>query len=152
MPTESERNQQILRRWFEGGVWNTDDVEAAEAYIDAHYAPQGRAYGLGGTFVEGPAAFKGFRRAFVAAFAALHFEVTHSLAEGPLVAMRWVATMTTHEGAEHELQGGGFSRLEDGRIVECWNLIDFGEFLERVRGERSGASLEAFMEHQAALA
>ena len=107
------------------------DVRAAEAYIDAHYAADGRAYGLGGTFVRGPAAFKEFRAAMVARFPDIRFSVDELLTAGDRVAVRFTGRMT-YDGTPVELQAGAFVVMRDGQIVEARNLVNFVELLEQV--------------------
>ena len=34
---EEERNVEIMRRWFDGGVYGAPSTEAGDAYIDEHY-------------------------------------------------------------------------------------------------------------------
>ncbi len=126
-----KQNAEIVRTWFEGGVWGNPDVRAAEAYIDAHYAADGRAYGIGGTFVEGPAAFKEFRAAMVARFPDIRFSVEEVLTTGDSVAVRFTGRMT-YRGIAAELPAGAFVVMRDSQIVEARNLVNFLDLLEQI--------------------
>ena len=140
----ADRNVEIVRRWFEGGVWGNPDAEAAEAYIDAHYAKDGRAYGLSGSYVTGPPAFKQFRAAMVARFPDIAMEVNHILAEGDEVAVRFTATMT-HGEKTVEFQACAFVEMKDGQITRAWNTVNFLEWFEQI-GLVPEGSLPTFLE------
>lgn len=127
----AKRNVDIIRGWYEGGVWNTHDVAAANAYIDKHYAATGRVYGLGESFVEGPEVFKAFRRGLLAAFPDLTVKVLHYMGQDDMVSVYFVARMT-HAGKPLELSGSGFARLEGEQVVEAWNTLAVAELLEQL--------------------
>ena len=136
---EAQRNVEIMKGWYQV-VWN----ERNSAYIDEHYAADGKAYGLGDSYLEGPAAFKGFHQAMLTKFPDMHVELVHCIGQGDLVALEFHATMT-HNGKPITLRGGGFTRLKDGKIIEAWNHVDFLELLEQM-GAAPAGSLQAMLE------
>ncbi|MCA9621546.1 MAG: ester cyclase [Myxococcales bacterium] len=134
-----------MRRWFDGGVYGAPSTEAGDAYIDEHYAKDGRAYGLGNQFVEGPAPFKAFRDAFVGAFSDLTFDMKHCFAKGDLVTLYWEASAVARAtGQPLAFAGGGIVRMKNGQIVEAWNLVNFHDLLEQLGEVPEGAILTAF--------
>ncbi len=138
------QNEAIMKEWFEGGVWGASDDASAEAFIDAHYAEDGRAYGLGDSFVEGPAHFKQFRTAMAAAFPKQVFEVTHIHAHDDQVWLRWEATLTSAGGETYSLIGGGLLEMADGKIVKAWNLVNFLDMLESMGTVDAGSLVKGF--------
>ena len=129
---EVDRNVQILRDWYQK-VWNEKDP----SFIDQHYAADGKAYGLGAQYVEGPEPFKAWQKALVGMFPDLRIELQHCFGFEDKVAVHFRATMT-YQGREVELRGGGVTRLVDGKIVEAWNLVDFLELLEQMGNVPAG--------------
>lgn len=149
-PSEEEKNKAIMRRWFDGGVYGAASLDDALAFVDAHYAPHGKAYGIGDQYLEGPAPFRGFVTHFLAAFDH-RFEVQHMLAEGDLVFTHWTAALTSRRtGQKAELMGGGIVRMKDGQIIEAWNLINFLELLEQLDELAPAAVARLFQSHAVA--
>ena len=122
----SAENKAMVRRWFEE-VWNKGRVAA----IDELLAPNGLVHGLGGD-MQGPAAFKPFHAAYRDAFPDVKIELEDLIAEGDKVAFRWSAT-ATHRGnglnfaatnRPVRFSGMGVIRVENGKLVEGWNIFD----------------------------
>lgn len=137
-------NQEVMRRWFGGHVWGNEDHEAAEAFIDAHYAADGKAYGIGGQFVEGPDGFKAFRRAVSAAFPKQSFELTHLHAHDDMVWLRYEGKLTTRAGDTYILVGGGPLEMANGKITKAWNMVNFLELLEEAGAIQPNALIDGF--------
>ena len=147
---DEAKNMAIMRRWFDGGVYGAASLEDALAFVDAHYAPQGKAHGIGDAYLEGPAPFKGFVELLLAAFEH-RFEVQHMMAQGDLVFTQWTAKLTSRkDGRKAELLGGGLVRMENGQIVEAWNLINFLELLEQLDEVPAAAVARLFQNHAVA--
>ena len=123
---EVERNIEVIKGWYQK-VWN----ERNSDYIDQHYAPDGKAYGLGDSYLAGPAAFKAFHEAMLRKFPDIRVELQQCFGCDDRVALHFSAKMT-HQGRTVELVGGGITRLRDGKIVEAWNVIDFLALLEQM--------------------
>ena len=119
-------NKALVRKWFDE-VWNKGRTEA----IGEMLAPRGVVHGVGPDMV-GPAGFKSFHSAYRDAFPDVRVEVHDMVAEGDKVAFRWTAT-ATHKGGglgfaatgkRVVFEGMGLVRVENGMLVEGWNLFD----------------------------
>lgn len=113
------RASDVMRRWFRD-VWCEGRPEA----IQALFAPDGLAHGVGPAPLRGPQEFLGFWRGFRATFSDIHIEVLDALDEGPRTAVRCVATLR-FQGRPARLEGMCVATIEGGKIVECWNTWDF---------------------------
>ncbi len=126
----SEANKQLLKRWFEQ-VWN----QKRESAIDEMLSEHGKSYGFPETdsVLVGPDAFKAIHRTFRGAFPDVRVEIEDIIAEGDRVAIRWHASMThlgdhlgfAASGKKAAMPGSSFAIVEDGKIVEGWNYMDF---------------------------
>lgn len=126
-----EENKTLIRRWFEE-VWNRGRADA----IDEMFAEDGVAHGLADEAdgaLRGTAGFKVFHQNFRDSFPDIVVTVEDMVAEGDKVAAR-CGVRATHTGdglgfaATHkaiEITGIVIARIEDGKIVECWNNFDF---------------------------
>jgi predicted ester cyclase len=133
----SEKNKELVRRWFEQ-VWN----QKSEAAIDEMFSPEGKAYGFPEPdSVADAEAFKGLHRDFCGAFPDLQFTLEDIVAEGDMVAVRW-RVEATHKGnqlgfpASHRratLTGSSFLRIGQGRILEGWNQMDMVGLFRRLQ-------------------
>ncbi|MCC2669987.1 MAG: hypothetical protein K0Q72_2458 [Armatimonadetes bacterium] len=132
-------NKALARQWFEE-VWCRHRADA----ITEMMAPDVIAHGLGdGTDpFRGPEPFVEFHRKFCGAFPDLHLAVEDVLGDGDLTAVRFTAS-GTHSGAGLDLpptgrpvrfEGMAFTRWQDGRIVEGWNLVDFPTMTRQLTG------------------
>lgn len=111
----------LIYRWFDE-VWDKGQEET----IDELYAADGKAWGIGDTFLEGPDAFKGMHRLFHESLSDIQCNVEDVIAAGDRAAMRGTLTMTHRaSGKTIILQGGCFIRVRDGQISEAWNTWDF---------------------------
>jgi steroid delta-isomerase-like uncharacterized protein len=122
----SEDIKGIVRRWFDE-VWTGGSV----ASIDALMAPSCVVHGLGGE-MRGPEAFKPFHSAYRNAFPDVKINVDHMVSEGDIVAARW-SGIGTHRGdglgfpatgRQVKLSGMTFVRIQNGKLVEGWNVFD----------------------------
>lgn len=127
----SKENKALVQRWFDE-VW----TEGRVASIDALMAPSCMVHGLGED-TRGPEGFKPFHAAYRSAFPDVKISVDHMVAEGDVVAARWSGT-GTHSGdglgfpatgKQVRLSGMTFARVQNGKLVEGWNVFDqFGMF------------------------
>ena len=122
----SEENKAIIHRWFEE-VWTGGRVSS----IDALMAPECVVHGLGEN-MRGPEDFKPFHSAYRRAFPDVRIAVDDIIAEGDIVAARWSGT-GTHSGdglgfpatgRQVRLSGMTFARVQNGKLVEGWNIFD----------------------------
>jgi steroid delta-isomerase-like uncharacterized protein len=134
----SEANKLLLRRWFEE-VWN----QKSEAAIDRMFGKDGKSHGFPepDSVLVGPEAFKAVHRVFLGVFPDLHVEVEDVVAEGDRVAVRWQATMTHRgdhlgfpaSGKKETLDGSSFLIVKDNQVVEGWNQMDLGAFMQKLQ-------------------
>ena len=121
----SVEDKVLIRRWFEE-VWNQGRVAA----IDEMLAQHAVIHGLGED-MHGPAGFKPFHSSYRSAFPDV-IQVHDVVAEGGMVAARWSGT-GTHQGDGLGFAATGkvvwfngmtFVRVEEGKVVEGWNVFD----------------------------
>ena len=133
----SEQNIALVHRWF-AEVWNKGNEEV----IDELFAQDGLAHGLGPQPIRGPAEFKQMHRAFLASFSEIRAEVNDVIAVGDMVSLRATISMKHNTtGKTGNISGGGFMRIEEGKIAEAWNAWDFIGFFAQ-----TGALPEDVME------
>jgi steroid delta-isomerase-like uncharacterized protein len=122
----SAENKVMMRRWFEE-VWNRGRVAA----IDEMLSSQATIHGLGPEGLD-VAAFKQFHTRYRSAFPDVRIHVEDVIAEGDKVAVRWSGT-GTHQGNDlgfpatgNSIQFTGMTigRVENGKLVEGWNVFD----------------------------
>jgi len=122
----SAQNKALLQRWFDE-VWNQGRADA----IDELMAPDAVVHAATGP-LRGPAEFRPFQAAYRSAFPDVHLRLEQIVAEGDMVAARWIAT-GTHQGdglgfaatgRRAEFQGMVFARIRDGQFVEGWDCFD----------------------------
>ena len=122
----SDANKALVHRWFEE-VWSKGRVAA----IDEMLASHGVVHGLGAD-AHGPEGFKPFHAAYRSAFPEVTIQVDDIVAEGDIVAARW-SGWGTHRGEglgfaatgrQVRFSGMVFVRIENGQLVEGWNIFD----------------------------
>jgi predicted ester cyclase len=131
-------NVEFMRRWFEE-VWNNRNGDA----IDKMFAIDGVANGLkddAGNTVVGPAGYKPFHAAFLSAFPDLKVAIEDTVSEGDKVALRCRVTGThcgdgigvTPCNTPVDFTFMTIVRIEDGKIAEAWNNVDFMEMYQQL--------------------
>jgi steroid delta-isomerase-like uncharacterized protein len=130
----SIENRALLRRWFDE-VWNTGSAAAINQMLASHAVVHG--FGID---LRGPEAFKPFHSAYRNAFPDVTIKVDDVVAEGDLVAARW-SGKGTHRGEglgfpatgrRVDFSGTVFARIEQGKIVEAWNMFNQLEMLQQL--------------------
>ena len=134
----AEANELLLQRWFDE-VWN----QQSEAAIDAMFHPQGKSHGFPemDSVLVGPEAFKTVHRSFCGAFPDLRVAVEDIVSEGDRVAVRFRVEMTHQgdhlgfpaSGKKTALTGSTFAIVKDGKIVEGWNYMNLGAFMQHLQ-------------------
>jgi predicted ester cyclase len=122
----SAENKALVVRWFEE-VWN----QRRAAAIDEMFAAGGVVHGLGPD-MHGADGFKVFHATFLEAFPNLRVKIDDMIAEGDQVAYRLTADVVHGGGSlgfaatnrSARFTGMGIARIQDGKIVEGWNLLD----------------------------
>jgi steroid delta-isomerase-like uncharacterized protein len=137
----SEQNKAIVRRiseevWNQGKLNVADELYASD-YVD-HNAPPGSPGGLAG--------FKGTVTMLRASFPDLVLTLDQTLAEGDRVAIRQTIR-GTHKGpfmgvaaTGKQVSFGGmvFVRIENGKVVERWGIIDVPGLMGQLTGGGGG--------------
>lgn len=117
---------ETVRRFLDE-VWNAHDLERFPEFVspDVRFHPP-----------RGPSRdhdqYRAMARDFLAAFSDLRFEVERIAAEGPLVAVQLVIVGTNDgpfrgrraSGRAVRVAGRPWARVENGRIVEFWQVFD----------------------------
>ena len=117
-------NARLVRQVIEE-IWNAGDLELADQVFAPDYINHG---GLIPDLVRGPEAIKISVALYRLAFPAFRVAVVDLLAQGPSVALRWVAhRLPGHDGASDApdrdpdtLRGMTFARMNAGLIQESW--------------------------------
>jgi steroid delta-isomerase-like uncharacterized protein len=134
----AEANKLLIQRWFDQ-VWN----QRSESAIDAMFHPQGKSHGFPemDSVLVGPEAFKSVHRSFCGAFPDLHVSLEEILSEDDHVAVRFKVDMTHQgdhlgfpaSGKKATLAGSTFAIVKDGQIIEGWNYMNLGAFLQKLQ-------------------
>lgn len=131
-------NVEFTKRWFDE-VWNNQNADV----IDEMFAEEGIGHGIhnpDGSPVVGPKDYKPFHKNFITAFPDLKVTVEDSVTEGDKIAVR-CRVNATHCGegigvvpcnTPVEFTFMSIIRIENGKIVEAWNNIDFMEMYKQV--------------------
>ena len=131
-----QKNKALARRVFDE-IWSRGELELADELLSADFV--GRPGGLGEPF-RGPAGAKAFIGRLREGFPDITFAVEEMIAEGDLVATRWLAT-GTHDGEfmgiepsnrRVEFSGMTILRCENGLIREGWTQTDAVTLLRQV--------------------
>lgn len=125
VPAE-ERNKALARVWFDE-VINERNLDA----IDRSYADDYVHHGPGGATMRGIAAAREFASRILAASNDRHATVERQIATGNLVVTHFVShgrltgPFLGHDpsGKEWTTEGMSISRIENGKIVEDWEVV-----------------------------
>jgi steroid delta-isomerase-like uncharacterized protein len=134
VPSESERNRALAKRWFQE-VWNErrdqtlDELFAADAIGHTENGDQGREE------------FKTGRAGLLDAFPDMHVAVEDTSADGDHVVVRWRARGTHFgsglgipaSGRPADFRGMTWLTFKNGVIVEGWDSWNLGRLLESLK-------------------
>ena len=112
-------NKEIVRRFvdeYQTGASESAFAELLHPDVVDHSRPPGIAPGAEGVRPQ----FEGFR----AALPGFHATILDQVAEGDKVVTRKVFRGTPNGGEEVEIKVIDIVRVEAGRIVEHWNVVD----------------------------
>jgi steroid delta-isomerase-like uncharacterized protein len=136
----SEKNKNLVRRWFEE-VWDKGRLSA----IPEMFAQSGRAHGFPDpdSVINSAEEFAEHCKAFREAFPDVRISVDDLIADGDKVAVRWTATMThTGDGLGFPatskkvlVSGSSFLICGNGQILEGWNYMDLTRMRLQLQGK-----------------
>ena len=124
----AEENKALVRRWFED-LFNTGNLDVAEEIIAQDHALHDPNLP---DLPSGPEGDKQIVNLYRSAFPDTRITVEGQMAEGGMVATRWVAR-GTHEGElmgipasgnRAEVHGITVNRTSGGKIAETWSVYD----------------------------
>ena len=124
MPADDHKT--VMRRWV--GAWNAQDLDAAEELLAAEFVR----HDANLPDVVGPQAEQQHIADTLSAFPDLHFEIEQLIADGDLVAARYLV-QGTHQGEFLGIPGTGRPvaiqavesyRLAGGKLAEQWVVMD----------------------------
>jgi steroid delta-isomerase-like uncharacterized protein len=131
-----ETNRNVVRRWIEDGLGKGNMAVAAETF-----APDCRIRLVGAPQdMRGPDAFLAFLGPIAGAFPDLRMSIDEQVADGDRVMTRWTAT-GTHKvdlmgakptGKQVTFSGVACDRIDGGRVVERWEIMDQLGLLQQV--------------------
>jgi steroid delta-isomerase-like uncharacterized protein len=119
----------LIRRWFDE-VWNQGRTETIDELFPDHAVMWG--VGRPEQSSRGAAEFKVFHQTMHGACPDVKIELDHVIEQGDTAFTRWTVTAThTGEGLgipatnrKVKIQGMSACRVQNGKIVEGWNLWD----------------------------
>ena len=124
MPADDHKT--VIRRWVE--AWNAQDLDAAEELLAAEFVR----HDANLPEVVGPQAERQYIADTLTAFPDLHFEIEQLIADGDLVAARYLV-QGTHQGEflgipgtgrPVSIQGVESYRLAGGKLAQQWVVMD----------------------------
>jgi steroid delta-isomerase-like uncharacterized protein len=135
----SQQNKAVVDRFIQE-LFSEGRLEAADEYLADGFVNHDPFPG----FPPGRDGMKQAGALFRAAFPDWHSTVHELLAERDKVVERFTARGTHRAefmgipatGRSVEMDGINIFRLEDGRIVERWGVLDQAGLMQRLRGER----------------
>lgn len=124
----SEKNKALVRRAVDE-VWNRGNFAIVEDIVSNDFVVHGT---TSAGEIHGAEGISQFYGALRQAFPDLEFTIEDQIAEGEHVVTRWRAT-GTHQGPfaglpptgnQVTVTGIDIDRLVDGKVVECWPVMD----------------------------
>jgi predicted SnoaL-like aldol condensation-catalyzing enzyme len=117
-PSELEKNKQLVRNFIED-VLNKHYIAAADKYFFAQKPIKHNQK------VMGTDGFKEARQRFFKEFPDSHTTIDHIVAEGDQVFAMLTTTATNKQtGKRVTIKSADLYRIENGRIVEHWDVVE----------------------------
>lgn len=125
--------EDFMKNWFDR-LWNRNDpMEKVREAFDEFWCVQAEVGGLGGEPLTNTEAVLVFVELFRSAFADIHFDLYDFVEHEPWITLKISGTMTHRvTGRAVTLEGCVTARIEDGKIREATNYIDFVPILEQI--------------------
>lgn len=130
----AEENKAINRRVIEE-AWNRGNLDVIDQHMHPAYTRKENT-----TTVQGLQETKQLMTNYRQAFPDVHITIEEEIAEGDKIATRYTAS-ATHTGTfmgiaptgKHvTINGMGFRRIVDGKIVESWHIFDRLSLLQQL--------------------
>ena len=118
----------VLREWYDE-VWQNGNLDA----IDRLFAPDTLAEGLIPEMQVGPEDFRDFVTAFQQLVGPIRVDLPKVVENGEwLAAVIRIETTRADTGAPIHLTGQVMARVQDGKMVEAYNQVDFISLFEQL--------------------
>lgn len=136
MATREQANKEYARRWNEE-IWGKQNLDAIDDLIAKDFVEYGT---LSPEPTRGPEGVRASVEMILSAFPDTHVELEDIVAEGDVIAIRATA-IGTHEGELMGIEPTGktiemllmaFQRIENGKAVEEWQLVDWLGLLQQL--------------------
>ena len=114
MDNQLEKNKRIVREFYELAFNERKPEEAVEKYMGSSYRQHNPQAG------DGAEPFIGFVKYYTQTYPDLHMDIKRLIAEGDLVV---VHNHHTRSAGDRGVAVIDIFRLEDGRIVEHWDVL-----------------------------
>lgn len=133
--TAEEENKRLARAFTEE-IYNQRQLDRIPVYVAQDFVDESSG---APPEAKGPDFVRKQAEASLAALPDLHFDIEHLLADGDLVLIHWKATGTDAKTLDEAgkpkqltLQGQSLFRMQQGKIVESWDITDrLGFLLQR---------------------
>ena len=124
----------LLEQWFRAG--DRGDLD----FFDEVLHPDVVVHAPLGLTTRGPTEEKSVWRDALDAMPNIHHELQDVISEGSLIAARSVVTGTLESdfagipatGQSFEIDQGLFARVQDGKIIEAWEIVDTASLLRQL--------------------
>lgn len=122
-----------MRHWFDR-LWNRNDpMDKVREAFDQYWCVMAEVGGLGGEPLTTTEDVLAFVELFRGAFADIHFELYDFVNHDPWITFKISGTMKHRPtGKDTTLSGCVTARVENGKIREATNFIDFVPLLEQI--------------------
>lgn len=136
-----EEMKELARRGFE--AWERGIRDLDMTLINEVFAPDYINHAWPPGTPPGPGRIKQSVTALHTVFPDAHYKIDDQLVDGDKIVTRYRATATHHgeylgvpaTGKYGEMDGISIDRVQDGKIVETWYLVDAYGFREFLEGE-----------------
>jgi steroid delta-isomerase-like uncharacterized protein len=121
--SQQEQNKALVRRRFEE-VWHRSNDAIIDELVDENYMSNGQRIGRAG--------YRQFVAGMRHAFPDIQFIIEEMIAEGDLVALRYISHATHQRdfmgiaatNRQITVRGMDFFRISNGQITEAWSIFD----------------------------
>ena len=124
----SEQNKMLMRRAVKE-VWNGENFAAVDELVSSDVVLH---LSKPGADIHGREGVRQFYATLQAAFPDIHFTIEDQIADGDKVVTRWTCRGAhkgeyqgiSPTGKQISVAGIDIDRITNGRVVECWPILD----------------------------